>query len=52
MKKYFSSEFKNCVKVEVAALDSPSLTVPMVSVDKKQHWTKRNGTLAQSSGAV
>ena len=26
-----------CVKVEVAVLDSPSLTVLMVSVDVKQH---------------
>ena len=27
---------KNCVKVEVAVLGSPSLIVPMVSVDVKQ----------------
>ena len=31
------SEPRNCVKVEVAVLGSPSLTVLMVSVDVKQH---------------
>ena len=29
--------FRSCEKVEVAVLDSPSLTVLMVSVDVKQH---------------
>ena len=33
------SELRSCVKVEAAVLDSPSLTVLMVSVDIKQHWT-------------
>ena len=32
-----SSEVRSCVKVEVAVLGSPSLTVLMVSVDGKQH---------------
>ena len=31
------SELRSCVKVEVAVLSSPSLTVLMVSVDVKQH---------------
>ena len=31
------SELRSCVKVEVAVLGSPSLTVGMVSVDVKQH---------------
>ena len=31
------AELGNCVKVEVAALGSQSLTVLMVSVDGKQH---------------
>ena len=29
-------EFRSCVKVEVAVLDSPSLTVLIVSVDVRQ----------------
>ena len=32
-----SSEFRSCVKVEVAVLGSPSLTSPMASLDVKQH---------------
>ena len=32
-----STEFRSCVKVEVAVLGSPSLTVLIVSVDVKQH---------------
>ena len=32
------SEFRSCVKVEVAVLGSPSLIVRTVSVDVKQHW--------------
>ena len=37
--KLFSSlsELRSCVKVEVAVLGSPSLTVLMVSVDVKRH---------------
>jgi len=31
------SEFRSCVKVEVAVLGSPSLIVLMVSVEGKQH---------------
>ena len=31
------SEFRSCVKVEVAVLGSPSLIICMVSVDVKQH---------------
>ena len=31
------SELRNCVKVEVVVLGSPSLTSLMVSVDIKQH---------------
>ena len=31
------SEFRSCVKVEVAVLGSPSLKVFVVSVDVKQH---------------
>ena len=31
------SELRSCVKVEVAVLGSPSLTVRTVSVDVKQH---------------
>ena len=33
------TELRSCVKVEVDVLGSPSLTVPTVSVDVKQHWT-------------
>ena len=33
----YASEFRSCVKVEVAVLDSPTLTVLKVSVDAKQH---------------
>ena len=33
----FQSDIRSCVKVEVAALGSPSLIVFMVSVDVKQH---------------
>ena len=33
------SQLMNCVKFEVAVLVSPSLIVPMVSVDVKQQWT-------------
>ena len=32
-----SSEFRSCVKVEVAVLGSPSLMVRAVSVDGKRH---------------
>ena len=32
------AELRSCVKVEVAVLGSPSLTVHTVSVDAKQHW--------------
>ena len=35
--QHWRSEPKNCVKVEVAILGSPSLTSLMVSVDVKQH---------------
>ena len=35
----FESEFRSCVKVQVAVLGSPSLTVLMDSVDVKLHWT-------------
>ena len=35
--KVHDSEFRNCVRVEVAILGSPSLTVLMVSVDVKEH---------------
>ena len=31
------TEFRSCVKIEVAVLGSPSLIVLMVSVDVKQH---------------
>ena len=31
------TELRSCVKVEVAVLGSPSLTVLMVAVDVKQH---------------
>ena len=34
---YQSPELRSCVKVEVAVLGSPSLTVLTVSVDVKQH---------------
>ena len=33
----FSTEFRSCVKVEVAVLGSPSLISLMVSVDVMQH---------------
>jgi len=32
-----TTEFRSCVKVEVADLGSPSLIVPTFSVDVKQH---------------
>ena len=41
------SEVWSCVKVKVAILGSPSLTVLMVSVDIKQHWTKCRDFRAQ-----
>ena len=34
------TELRRCVKVEVAVLGSPSLTVLIVSVGVKQHWTR------------
>ena len=37
--KWKAQELGSCVKVEVVVLGSPSLTVLMVSVDVKQHWT-------------
>ena len=37
-----ASELRSCVKVEVAVLVSPSLTVFMVSVDVKQHKLNLN----------
>ena len=40
-------ELRSCVKVEVAILGSLSLTVLMVSVDIKQHWTKCRDFRAQ-----
>ena len=45
-----SSEFKGCVKVEVAVLGSLSLIVFMVSVDVNQHLKKKINLL--SSRAV
>ena len=42
------SEIRSRVKVDVAVLGSPSLTVLMVSVDVKRHGT----CLRQSSGVV
>ena len=33
------TEFRSCVKVQLAVLGSPSLIVPTVSVDVKQQWT-------------
>ena len=39
-------ELRSCVKVEVAVLGSPSLTVLTVSVDVKQHWTLQHCLLA------
>ena len=33
------SEFRSCVQVQVAVLGSPSLIIPMVSVDVKLSWT-------------
>ena len=35
----FSGELRNCARVEVATLGSLSITVLMVFVDIKQHWT-------------
>ena len=32
-----ASELRSCMRVQVAALGSPSLTVPRASVDVKQH---------------
>ena len=40
------SEVRNCVKVEVAVLGSPSLIVLFVSVDVKQHWRVHYSALA------
>ena len=37
VRKRVTAEPRSCVKVEVAFLGSPSLTVLMVSVDVKQH---------------
>ena len=33
----FLSEFRSCVKVEVAVLGLPSLISPVISVDVKRH---------------
>ena len=38
------SDLRSCVKVEVAVPGSPSLTVLMISVDVKQHWTLNSDT--------
>ena len=38
-------ELRGFVKVEVDVLGSPSLTVPMASVDVKQHLKKKKKTL-------
>ena len=35
---------QSCVKVEVSVLGSPSLIVCTISVDVKQHWTRRTIT--------
>ena len=35
--KAVESEFRSCVKIEVAVPGSPSMVVLMVSVDVKQH---------------
>ena len=40
-------KLRSCVKVEVAVLGSPSLTVRTVSVDVKQHRTMNNSNTAQ-----
>ena len=36
--EFFGAVLKNCVKVEVAVLGSPSLISLMVSVNVRQHW--------------
>ena len=46
----YHSELRSCVKVEVVVLGSPSLIIPMVSVDVKLHLKKL--CTIQSSGAV
>ena len=49
-----SSELRNCMKVEVDVLGSPSLISLVVSVDVKQHKNGRGGGggESQSQGAV
>ena len=46
------SEFRRCVKVEVAVLDSPSLISLMISVDVKTKAILSLNSDAQSSGDV
>ena len=45
------TEFRSCVRVEVAVLGSPSLISLMVSVDVKHHVYLLRETI-QSSGGV
>ena len=45
----WKTELRSCVKIEVVVLGSPSLIVPVISVDVRQHWTNVE---KQSSGAV
>ena len=36
---FITAEIRSCVKIEVVVLGSPSLIIPVISVDVKQHWT-------------
>ena len=45
-----ATQLRRCVKVEVAFLISPSLTILMVSVDVKKHWTKEEASRVLSTG--
>ena len=49
---YCGSELRSCVNVEVAVLDSHSLTVIMFSVDVRQHLKKKNVSVSELRSCV
>ena len=46
------SEFRSCVKVDVAVLGSLSLRVLMASVDLKQHQKEKKLSVSEFRGCV
>ena len=49
VKQHWRTEFRSCVKVQVAVLGSPSLIRLVVSVDAKQHWTEAHANLQSNA---